>query len=70
MLLGPFPLDPKGQFRPKNHLTLLSLSGVINPRSAEERDFFVYIYSCSLVCMLQEAPRLDLCKVHCEYSAI
>jgi hypothetical protein len=28
MLLGPLPLDPKGQLRPKNHLTLLSLERV------------------------------------------
>jgi hypothetical protein len=25
MLLGPFLLDPQGQFRPNNHLKLLSL---------------------------------------------
>jgi hypothetical protein len=35
MLLGPLLLDPKGQFRPKNHLTLLSLSGLSHTQSEE-----------------------------------
>jgi hypothetical protein len=32
MLLGPFPVESKGQFRPKNHLTLLSLLATHLPR--------------------------------------
>jgi hypothetical protein len=38
MLLGPFLLDPKGQFRPKNHLTLLSLSEGWGMRNQSEEN--------------------------------